>query len=322
MKAMKKHLPLVLLPLLVAGAAHAQSSVTLYGRVNTTVEHQKFQGESAKTAMHTNGSYIGFRGVEDLGGGLKAGFQLEQAIDSTNGASNGFARQSELFLGGNFGKLRVGNYNSTAYTATADYISMHNHDTGSSSDALFAYIVPNEAKIGYVTPEFGGFSAEVGYGLEDNHGGKSPYDLSLSYKAGNFDLAGAFAKHDKAEAYTLRALYTTGNFALGGYVQYDEQSFANQTADRLSARLAAAYTVGASEFHVNVGWADEYDNMAKTGATQLTLGYNYNLSKRTKLYGFYTRIDNEQNAHYGYSLSARPAGKDFSSFAVGLRHLF
>lgn len=320
---MKKHLPLVLLPLLVAGAAHAQSSVTLYGRINTTVEHQKFNGESATTTMENNSSFIGFRGEEDLGGGLKAGFQLEQAVNSTNGAASGFARQSELFLGGNFGKLRLGNYNSTMYSLTADYISMHNHDTGSSADALYAYIVPNEAKIGYVTPEFGGFSLEVGYGLEDNHGGTAPWDLGLSYKIGNFDLGAGYAKNGDAEGYALRALYSNNSFALGGYVQQDENGFGPGLDSRLSARLVGAYFFGASELHLNVGWADEYDNVAKSGAMQYTVGYNYNLSKRTKLYGFYTRIDNEQNAAYGYTPSAlRPSGKDFSSFAIGVRHLF
>ncbi|MDO4724764.1 MAG: porin [Comamonadaceae bacterium] len=314
------HLSLALIPLLAFGAAHAQSSVTLYGRINTTVEHQKFQGEKASTGLHSNSSYIGFRGTEDLGGGLKAGFVYEQKVDSTTGAAtDGFGRQSELYLGGNFGKLRLGNYNSTAYSNTADYISMHNHDTGSSADALYAYIVPNAAKIGYVTPELGGFSLELGYGFKDNHSGKSPYDLSVSYKFGNFDLGGGFAKHGKAEAYTLRALYATDSIALGGYLQYDENGHGAGLGDRLSARLAAAYFAGASEFHANVGWADAYDKLKKSGATQFTLGYNYNLSKRTKLYGFYTRIDNARNASYG---GAPAAGKDFNSFALGVRHLF
>ncbi|THU05331.1 porin [Lampropedia puyangensis] len=327
---MKKHLPFVLVPLLAAGAvAHAQSSVTLYGRVNTTLENQKYSGQSSTTGLQSNSSFIGFRGSEDLGGGLKAGFVLEQQLDSTTGASSGFQRETHVSLSGGFGTLKAGNYNSTAYTYTADYISMHNHDTGSSADALFAYVVPNAAKVGYISPTFGGFSFELGYGFEDNHGGdNSPFDLSASYKVGNFDLGAAYSQFDKAKATTLRALYTGGNFALGGYVQYDDNGF-NPAAttshlgytdfgDRLSARLVGAYFLGASEFHANVGWADEYDKIDKSGAMQYTLGYNYNLSKRTKVYGFYTRVDNERNATY----AGASAGQDFSSFAVGLRHLF
>lgn len=54
----------------------AQSSVTLYGRVNTTVERQK-DCDVSKTGMFNNSSRFGFKGTEDLGGGLKAGFQLK-----------------------------------------------------------------------------------------------------------------------------------------------------------------------------------------------------------------------------------------------------
>lgn len=329
---MKKNISLVLVPLLaVSAAAHAQSSVTLYGRINTTVEYQKYQGESSTTGLHSNASFIGFSGVEDLGSGLKVGFVLEQEIDATNGASSGFDRETHISLTGGFGTLKLGNYNSTAYTYTADTISLHNHDTGSSADALFAYVVPNSSKVGYISPEFGGFSFELGYGFEDDHGDESPYDLSLSYVAGNLDLGAGFAKWDDAEAYTIRALYTTGNFAFGGYVQYDDNGFIGAAADylgvppsaidlgdRLSARLSAAYYAGASEFHANVGWADDYDNVSSSGATQYTLAYNYNLSPRTKLYGFYTRIDNKSNAFYG----GTAAGQDFSAIALGLRHLF
>ena len=67
---------LATLALLGTSAVFAQSSVTLYGRVNTSVERQKVGGTS-NTVMQNNSSRFGFKGTEDLGGGLKAGFQLE-----------------------------------------------------------------------------------------------------------------------------------------------------------------------------------------------------------------------------------------------------
>lgn len=328
---MKKHLPFVLVPLLAAGAvAHAQSNVTLYGRFNTTVENQKYSGESSKTGLHSNSSFLGFRGTEDLGGGLKAGFVLEQQFSSTDGSSTGFQRESQVNLSGSFGTIKAGSYNSTAYTTTADYVSMFNHDTGSTADALYAYVVPNTSKLGYISPEFAGFTFEAGYSFKDNQGGnKAPFDASVSYKLGALDLAAAYAQFDKAKATTVRALYTTGPFAFGGYVQYDKNGLnaaATDTSvpgytnwgDRWSVRLVGAYTMGASEFHANVGWADKYSKIDKSGATQYTLGYNYNLSKRTKVYGFYTRVDNQRNGAY----AGAAAGKDFSSVGAGLRHLF
>ena len=58
--------------------------------------------------------------------------------------------------------------------------------------------------------------------------------------------------------------------------------------------------------------------MPDSAATQYTLGYNYNLSKRTTVYGYYTRVNNERNALYNVGT----AGQDFSSVAAGIRHNF
>ena len=69
---------------------------------------------------------------------------------------------------------------------------------------------------------------------------------------------------------------------------------------------------------MNVGRANSWSNRADSAATQFTLGYNYNLSKRTKVYGYYTRVNNDSNAVYSVSAP----GTDFSSFAVGVRHNF
>jgi predicted porin len=65
------------------------------------------------------------------------------------------------------------------------------------------------------------------------------------------------------------------------------------------------YTMGASEFHANVGHANKWSNIADSAATQWTLGYNYNLSKRTKVYGYYTKVNNSKGANYVTMLLAR-----------------
>jgi predicted porin len=69
---------------------------------------------------------------------------------------------------------------------------------------------------------------------------------------------------------------------------------------------------------VNLGHANKWSNIADSGANQWTLGYNYNLSKRTKVYGYYTKVDNKAGANYMTGVK----GADFSSFAVGVRHAF
>ena len=321
---MQKMTRVVLAVLAVAGttAAMAQSSVTLYGRVNTTVERQKV-GDVTTTGMFNNSSRFGFKGTEDLGGGLKAGFQLESGFNSDTGAaaSTFFGRQSEVNLSGGFGMVRLGNFMPESYYATADYVSMHNHDTGSSSDAFYQDPVwfnglSTTNKIGYRSPSFGGLTIDASVNLhEQTTGGKNGYDLAANYNLGALALGAGYSQVDDDKQLGLRALYTFGQFVVGGYYQRNDE---NVAGSRNNFRLAGAYNVGASEFHVNVGRANSWSNRADSAATQFTLGYNYNLSKRTKVYGYYTRVNNDSNAVYSVSAP----GTDFSSFAVGVRHNF
>ena len=351
-----QRLMLAVLAVCGTSAALAQSSVTIYGRVNTTIERQKL-GDESVTGMFNNSSRIGFKGVEDLGGGLKAGFQLEAGFGSDDGAGGAtggginFARQSEVNLSGNWGMVRLGNFTAESYYATADYISMHNHDTGSSSDALYAYVMRDTNKISYRTPEMGGFWAEAAYSFDEKAAAsyelpdgtvlagkqKGAWDLAANYNNGPLGLGLGYSRATesfpgadvKAQQLGLRASYAIGALTLGGYYQYAKVDVGSDDAKRHAVRLAAMYTMGASEFHANVGRANKWKPDGNgTGATQWTLGYNYNLSKRTKVYTYYTRVNNGNNADYGYGFNEQlsnlqtSSGKDFSSFAVGVRHNF
>ena len=313
---------LAALALVGTSAAFAQSSVTLYGRVNTTFEHQK-EGNVSKTGLFNNSSRFGFKGQEDLGGGLMAGFQLESGFDSSTGATSStfFGRQSEVNLAGGFGMLRLGNFTSESYYATADFISNHNHDTGSSSDALYAYPARDANKIAYRAPSLGGATFEAGWAMHEQAsgtGGKNSLDLAANYEIGKLGLGAGYSKLYDQNQFAVRASYSTGPFVVGAYVQRDKNVFFANGGNRTNVRLSGAYIMGVSEFHLNVGRAGKYSNVADSAATQYTVGYNYNLSKRTKIYTYYTRINNNHNASYGVAT----AGNDFSSFAMGVRHNF
>ena len=328
---------LATLALLGTSAVFAQSSVTLYGRVNTSVERQKVGGTS-NTVMQNNRSRFGFKGTEDLGGGLKAGFQLESGFNSDDGTGSGwthpttgmsFARQSEVNLSGGFGMIRLGNFMPESYFATADYVSMHNHATGTSSDAFYYDPVwfgglSTTNKIGYRTPSFGGLTVDASVSLHEKNAAipqKNGYDLAANYNIGALNLGAGYSQVDSNRQLGLRALYTFGQFVVGGYYQRnkdDNQLLATGAGNRNNFRLAGAYMMGASEFHVNVGRAGKWSDIADSSATQWTLGYNYNFSKRTKVYAFYTKVDNKAGATY----MTGAAGQDFSSLALGVRHNF
>ena len=328
-------LALAVLALLGSTAAFAQSSVTLYGRVNTTVERQEV-GNVKTTGLFDNNSRFGFKGTEDLGGGLKAGFQLESGFESDTGASDSrgfFARQSEVNLSGGFGTVRLGNFFPESYYATADYVSMHNHDTGSSADALYYDPVwfgalGTKNTVGYRSPTFGGLVVDAAVILHEraaNTRNKNGYDLAANYNLGALSLGAGYSSVDSNYQAALRGLYTFGNFTVGAYYQRNKdanQLRASGAGTRDTFRLSGMYAMGASEFHVNVGRAGEYKNINDSDATQYTVGYNYNLSKRTKVYGYYTRINNSSEGTYGLGGSPVGRGVDSNSLAVGIRHNF
>lgn len=321
---------LAVLAVLGTGTVMAQSNVTLYGRINTTIERQEI-GNTNVNKMENNSSRWGIRGVEDLGGGLKAGFVLESGFASDTGmgsSSTGaltFGRQSEVNLSGNFGKVRLGNFFPGSYFATADYVSMHNHDTGSSSDALyfdpvwFASGLGTANKISYTTPNFGGLTVEGSVSMHEKASTlakkKNGYDLAANYNLGALALGAGYSQFDADKQLALRAAYTFGQFVVGGYYQRNDEEL---RGTRNNFRLSGMYTLGASEFHANVGHANAWSRVGDSGATQWTLGYNYNLSKRTKVYGYYTKVDNKSGASYMTGVK----GADFSSFALGVRHAF
>jgi predicted porin len=329
----------------------------LYGRANVTVESQKVTDVERTTVLQNNASRWGMRGSEDLGGGMKAFFQLESGFNIDTGvATNNFGqgtsgslfnRESFAGVSGGFGTLRAGRITSPLYFASADYISMHNHDTGTSSDALFNFFatgVNNNNSVAYKTPSFGGADVEVAYSFAagflpnnaaafvEQPGSNNQTNLQIAFNGqwGPLHLGGGYAQmkdksvpaagESKDETAVIRVLYEIGAITLGGYYERSKFDFgAGQRRSRNNYRLSGMYTLGVSEFHLNFGMADEFSGLTNTGATQWTVGYNYNLSKRTKVYAFYTQLDDDSQGNF--YVGAAPGGK-FSSIAAGLRHNF
>jgi predicted porin len=300
----------VVLATLSTGTAMAQSTVTVYGRLNITLENEKVSGTKATNNVNNNSSRIGFKGTEDLGGGLKAGFVLEHGFNPDTGTASNptrfWARESTVWIGSNtLGSIHLGNLPaSTAYYATADYVSLHNHDTGTSADALYSFVATGQFQnaIGYKSPTFGGAVFEIQ--TAERIAGERPIAASINHDAGPLHLGLGYEKLGDAKSLALRALYEMGPFTFGGY--YERGSGSNEVNN---FRLAGMYTMGAGEFHLNFGMRGDTNDVPDTGAKQFTVAYNHNLSKRTKVYTYYTRLDPDFGGYY-------------RSLAVGVRHNF
>ena len=328
---MKKQIALGVLAAAAAGGAFAQSSVTIYGRLNLTVESQKFGDEDRQNSVVDNSSRIGFKGTEDLGGGLKAGFQIEHGFNADTGsvrsASAFWNRQSEVNLSGGFGTVRLGAWTPDSYFATSDYIGMHNHETGDSSDAFYSSTFKYDNKVGYVTPNMGGFQGYASV-AEGSATVERTYDLAGYFDRGPLHLGFGYEKQDDFKQFAIRGLYELGAFTVGALYQRDSNTYntvaGTSVGSRNYFRVSGMYAFGASELHLNIGRANDYSDLDDSASTQMTVAYNYNLSKRTKVYGYYTRVNAGDASVVSRSGgSAAPIyGGDFNAYAVGIRHNF
>ncbi len=221
---------------MVAGTAQAQSSVTVYGLIDagyatSNIDHgnnletnQKAVGglHSGNGTGTLSGSRIGFRGVEDLGGGLKANFVLETGINYSSGEATGTApastglsnaamfanvRQGWAGLSGNAGEVRIGTHNSLAKDIT-EAIDPNGGVTMTGWIAQAGLLVTRPANsITYLSPVMNGFSVQAQYDEgETTTSASTPKDnyaqsFSLMYKAGALEVA-AVTETRKNAAYT------------------------------------------------------------------------------------------------------------------------
>ena len=342
MKFPKKLFALASLSFLNLGTALAQQNtdITVYGRANVSGESQKV-GSKSELVLVDNSSRLGIRAEHKLPEGMSVGATLEAGTNFTNGKTHGFfAREATARLStANMGTIKVGQLAaSTAYFATADYVSNHNHDTGTSSDALYDTPAVGNLKnaVSYTAPKINGLQLEAQYGLKyatgvggTDQNSFNPMSLSANYDMGPLALGVGYERgqnerasstKDYVSQIALRAFYTQGPWGYGGYLQ--KSSGTNY--DRTAYRLAAMYTQGQSEYHVNLGMAGNRNGVANTGATQMTLAYNYNLDKQTKLYAFYTSVNNKSAASYHPDrfYTSPTAGQDLSALGAGLRYNF
>jgi predicted porin len=302
---MKKSL-IALAVLAASGAAMAQSTVTIYGVADAVIHKDK--GVSATmTSGGVSGSRLGFKGSEDLGGGLKATFKLEQGVKLIDGSSTGFNRESTVGLAGGFGEVRIGRM-STAFDEFAGVTNPVFDSVLSPTNVFVGYKTDRiNQGIYYASPSFGGFSAAASYNLEQVAGSQNVLSLAANYEAGPLAVGVVYQDEgDNANETQTRfnAAYDFGAFKLmGGYGMVD--AAVNDTKQ---------YTIGAdmplaSNLVLSAGIASSKTDTKKR-VTGYSVGAAYSLSKRTTVYGGY----------YGDNGDA-PATIE-SRFGLGIKHTF
>lgn len=308
---MKKNL-IALAVLAASGVASAQSSVTLYGIVDAYVGSAKTAGvrTTAIQSGGVSGDRFGFKGSEDLGGGLKANFVLEQGFNIDTGAQGTagqmFGRQSYVGFSGGFGEVRVGKsfsaYDDISGATTPGFDSVLSPSVNVWRSTNFNANPANT--VYYATPSLSGFSGAVSYSLGENKTAlvKAGQITSLNVKyQGGPIYAGVAYQTEKANGAAVESKFTrvNGSYDLGvvkllaGYGHVANYDVVGNTVTNVGK--TNDYQIGAdfplsSALTISGGFAqskttDRGVGLADSKRTGLGLAASYSLSKRTSLYG-------------------------------------
>jgi predicted porin len=360
---MKKSLIALAVLASAAGAASAQSSVTLFGIVDAAVQRVSNSGGASVTRL-TQGAYnssrLGFRGVEDLGGGNSASFWLEAGMNNdsgqgqntnlnnqTTGASGGggltFNRRSTVSLAGGWGELRLGRDYTPQFWNLTVFDPFGTVGVG-TNQLLNSNGIPTAVRasnsIGYFLPaNIGGIYGQVQYYMGENASNVANkddgtgYGLRLGWANGPFDIALATSKTKylvgNAEQSNLAGSWNAGFAKIEAMYSWDKSTFTGYSAAQTKGKgwmIGGLIPVGAGEVRL----AYEQYKVDLTAApdpkvTKLALGYVHNLSKRTALYVTAARVSNKDGANSSVfpGVVGNPAvNANSTGYDLGIRHSF
>jgi len=325
-----------------AGVASAQTNITIYGVADVAIERFKADPGASTTRMSSgvqSGSRIGFKGTEDLGGGLSASFTLENGYDISTGAMGQggllFGRQAWVGLNGGFGSVKLGRQYTPIFGALDSIDPFGTGLTGDGSGiiAVFRpYGIRMNNTINY-SASFAGLNGQLAYGLgESPVSGAIGRQLGASVGYNNGPITGVFAYHDQNTATT--AGVDTGNartFLLGGAFNFgvaavhaayadnrDEGATGLRTGRSRDYMLGASAPIGAGSILAAYVRHDDRFAAGANDADFWQLGYTHSLSKRTNVYTSYSIVKNDGASAIGGAV----AGGDASWINVGIRHRF
>lgn len=343
---MKRQL-LALAALSAAAGAMAQGAhVTLFGVADVSVGHVSTAGKSV-SGLASGGSAtgrLGFRGEEDLGAGLKAGFWLEGGLDLDDGTAEGFGfdRRSTLSLSGHFGELRMGRDKTPTFLnmehfhpfADAGMGAVNGHNliddaAAGTPDGSNPKRVSNS--VSYLLPKMDGVYGQLTHGFGERAGDRrlsSSTALRLGYAAGALEVGGAYGTvrggTDAAGVdyrnFNLGASYKFGAFTPMLLVASERGD--GSRVDLYSMGLKMALGQGELRAAYSVF---EDKKLGNADAQRLAVGYGWQLSKRTEIHTTVAHLRNDGLAtrKLGSSLSPTPnAGRKLTGYEIGLRHNF
>ena len=336
-----------------AGAASAQSSVTLFGVVDVSARYVEY-GDFDQGMLATDGnasSRLGFRGVEDLGGGLKAGFWIEGSLQADTGNANGqtWQRRATVSLMSGWGEIRLGrDYTPTFWNWTVfdpfgtngvgQSTNLGLETAGLTPGGSYGTLVRADNTVGYFLPAMGGFYGQVMQTFGEDVDGNKYSGFRLGYAAGPFNVAGSWGTTEvdldtglDGDNWNIAGSWKTGFGMFSAFYGNIEVGSLEQENWFVGYQLPiGAFTIKASYGEVDRSGvpAGVAATVAEGDASQIAVGFTYDLSKRTALYGTYSQIENNGTRFRTTSIvnnGTAPyatVGQDAMGYEFGVRHSF
>ena len=328
----------------LSAGALAQSSVTIYGKVDIglVLDSGNPAGKAVRLSSPAAGSRLGFKGVEDLGDGYKASFILETGVcvDSAAGAPN-FCTGSNQFMGrqahgdlsGSFGTLSAGRQFSQGYNtlAIADPFQLGYAGQTINTDGKGTFVVDNSGarlnnSVTYLTPSLAGFTAAVEVALGETTGNfKSGREVggSVNYASGPAFASVTYYNLDNPSGVgtghavtTAAGVYDFGVLKAHALVQkVTGHPTGAAPVDIVNSLIGATVPLPGGRLIASFIHHDDR-SIADKDTNQVGLGYVYPLSRRTSLYAAWARNHNKNNAGFLIG-NGTEAGTGNQSFNLG-----
>lgn len=320
--------------------------------------------------VSSNSSRLGFKGTEDLGNGLSAVWQIESQINADGVGTAGTTATGGTGIGGRntfvglssktAGTGILGRHDTPYKLATRnlDYFGDGLADNRNLMGQGAASFDGRQSDVvAYISPNFSGFHAAIAYvmgaeatvasgttkgnaysmmGMYDN----GPLMASLAYERHNMGTpatgtivgTAAMVNHNE-KAWKLGVGYKIMPALQVGFAYEKTSDDLNAGAELYGHKawtLGGKYSMGSNDLKLAYTKVDDQASTSDTGAKQWALGVDHNMSKRTKVYVQYVKLNNDNAATYGLNGAGATgsvsevgrAGGDPSAWSLGMRHSF
>jgi predicted porin len=307
-----------------ATPALAQSSVTLFGLLD--VNARVVKNNDTQNRLDNSGlssSRIGVRGTEDLGGGLKAHFWLEGAVAPDTGEGGNWQRRSTIGLQGGFGEVRLGREKNPNGLTMEQLDPFSDTGMGSVTRTVSNSITRSSNQISYYTPGSEGFFFHGAVAAGEGTPGNKQTSARLGYRTKALTAIVSYGTTELTGTTDLDRLVVGGTYDFGGFKLFGQYINSEAgPAEQDNYLLGLTTKLAGLDMRASYQKMDGSGSISNRSADHISLGVSKPLSRRTTLYGTYSRISNTNSSFTVATGSPLSVGNNSTGYEVGVRHSF